>query len=71
MIFKRANGPLSGVRTVIVGRNMLDDGAGREGIEKSGERGGRLVVGDDVGHSVPTGPKKGEGGLKTLDISGR
>jgi hypothetical protein len=39
VVLERANCPLRGIRTVVLGRNMLDNGTGGERMKEGGEGG--------------------------------
>ena len=70
VVFERANVPFGNIRTVVVGGNKLDIGAGNEGVEELGEVGGGFVVGGEVGDGVTTSSKEGEDGFEGGDVSG-
>jgi len=55
MVFERANVPFGDIRTVVLGGNMLDKGAGIEGVEELSEVGGGFVVGGEVGDGMALG----------------
>ena len=55
MVFERANVPFGDIRTVVLGGNILDKGAGIEGVEELSEVGGGFVVGGEVGDGMAMG----------------
>ena len=64
VVFERANVPFGDIRTVVLGGNTLDKGAGIEGVEELGEVGGGFVVGDEVGDGMASGKEEGEDGFE-------
>ena len=70
MVFERANVPFGNIRTVVLGGNTLNVGAGHEGVEELGEVGGGFVVGSEVGDGMATGVEKGEDGFVGGDVGG-
>ena len=68
VVFERANVPFGDIRTVVLGGNILDKGAGIEGVEELGEVGGGFVVGGEVCDGMAMGKEEGEDGFVGGDV---
>jgi hypothetical protein len=68
VVFERANVPFGNTRTVVLGGNTLNVGAGIEGVEELGEVGGGFVVGGEVGDGMATSKEEREDGFVGGDV---